>query len=539
MSERERSSSTRRRDLGLLALLAALLFLPGLGRRDVWNPDEPRYGQVAREMRATGEYVVPHYNGRLYTQKPPLMFWSMVLAGALLGELDETAVRLPSALAAIGSVLLVYWMGLRLFDRRAAWLSAIAFATCSKILWQARVGQIDMLLTFLVLCGVACWTKGRLEGRPAFSYLFFVFAGLATLAKGPVGLLPPLLSILLFLLLMVDGQGFRDLRLGRGLLIWWGVVVLWLAPAVLLGGDAYREDILVRQNVTRYVNPWGHYQPPWYFLQALPIDFLPWSLFLPAAITAGRALDVERRRHLLFLGCWVIVTVVFFSVSPGKRTVYILTCYPALALLTGAGLAALSRVKRTERSWVGWLAWPTGVFALLLWIVSIAAPSASRWVEVPRFAQPLLLPVAVGIGVLAAAATAAFVLALRQRVVPMVLTLALGLAITTLPLFLWLAPRLDPELSLRALADSIHRDLPAGYTLASFKEMEGGLLFYGTGPAREIESAEDLAALRASKEKFWLVVDPDDRGGLAWPLDLPEVVRQNESDDSVRIFAGP
>ena len=333
-------------------------------------------------MRATGEYVVPHYNGRLYTQKPPLMFWAMALGGALLGDLDETAVRLPSALAAIGSVLLVYWMGLRLFDRRAAWLAAIAFATCSKTLWQARAGQIDMLLTFLVLCGVSCWTKGRLENRPAFSYLFFAFAGLATLAKGPVGLLPPLLSILLFLLLTLDRQGFRDLRLGRGLLLWWGIVVLWLAPAVLLGGDFYSQEILLRQNVTRYVDPWGHHRPPWYFLQVLPVEFLPWSLFLPAAIAVGRTLDVERRRHLLFLGCWVVATVLFFSVSPGKRSVYVFTCYPALALLIGAGLAALSRVKGSERSLrsersaservVRWLAWPAGTFALLLWIVAVA-----------------------------------------------------------------------------------------------------------------------------------------------------------------------
>ena len=106
-----------------------MLYLPGLGARDLWNPDEPRYGEVAREMRASGRYLVPHYNGRLYTQKPPLMFWAMAASGVLLGELDETAVRLPSALAAIGSVLVVYALGRRLFDRRAGWLAAMAFAT--------------------------------------------------------------------------------------------------------------------------------------------------------------------------------------------------------------------------------------------------------------------------------------------------------------------------------------------------------------------------------------------------------------------------
>jgi 4-amino-4-deoxy-L-arabinose transferase-like glycosyltransferase len=525
-----------RRDLALLALLGALLFLPALGARDLWNPDEPRYGEVAREMVATGEYLVPHFNGRLYTQKPPLMFWSMAASGYLLGKLDETAVRLPSALAALGSVLLVYALGLRLFDRRAAWLAAIAFATCSKVLWQARTGQIDMLLTFLVLCAVFWWMKGRLESRPAYSLLFFVFAALATLAKGPVGLLPPLLSILAFLALTLDRAGLRDLRLGRGLVLWWGVLVLWLAPALLLGGDEYSREILLRQNVTRYVNPWGHYQPPWYFLQVLPIDFLPWSLFLPASILASRTLDLERRRHFLFLICWVTVTVLFFSVTPGKRTVYILTCYPALALIIGAGLAAWSRGALAERARAAWLAWPATGFAIVLAIVGLATPFAPRWTELPSFAGPLLLPVAIGVGALAASVTIAAVCAWSGRVVAMVAALALGLALTTLAMFSWLLPRLDPELSLRGLAEKIGDDLPDDHTLASYHEMEGGLLFYGAPFAREIANADELEAA-LDQERLWLVVDPDDRGGLDWPLDLPLVARQNENDDGVRIFA--
>jgi 4-amino-4-deoxy-L-arabinose transferase-like glycosyltransferase len=94
---------TLRRDLLVLTLLAALLYFPGLGRRDLWNPDEARYAQVAREMRQTGSWALPHLNGQLYTQKPPLLFWSIAGFGILGGEIDETAARLPSVLAAVGS----------------------------------------------------------------------------------------------------------------------------------------------------------------------------------------------------------------------------------------------------------------------------------------------------------------------------------------------------------------------------------------------------------------------------------------------------
>jgi 4-amino-4-deoxy-L-arabinose transferase-like glycosyltransferase len=524
-----------RRDLALLALLAACLYLPGLGLRDLWNPDEPRYAQVAREMLASGSFLVPHYNDRLYTEKPPLMFWAMAASGALRGGLDETAARLPSALAAIGGVLLVYAAGRRLFDRRAAWIAALACGTSTKVLWQARTGQIDMLLTFLVLCAVYSWLVGRLERRPGYSYLFFAFAGLATLAKGPVGLLPPLLSILAFLAVTRDREGLSHLRLGRGLLVWAGVVLLWLAPAIIAGGDTYSREILLRQNVTRYVTPWGHYHAPWYFAQVMPVDFLPWSLFVPAAIAGCRRLDPARRRHVLFLGCWIAVTVLFFSVSPGKRSVYVLTCYPALALLTGAGLAVMTRGQRPGR---GWVLWPASAWTLLLWILAFAVPHAARWVPVPSLAAPLLVPVALCLGVIAAASTVATWLALRGRHLALACALAGGLAVAWLAISVDVLPRLDPELSLRSMADTIAREKPAGTALASYHEMEGGLLFYGSGFARELRDEEELEAL-LRREPAWVVIDPDDVGGLSRPLDLRVVALQGESGDGVRLLASP
>src|SRR5204863_7325585 len=96
-------SAESRRDLVVVAVLAALLFMPCLGGHDLWNPDEPRYTEVAREMRLTGDYVVPHLNGEVYSQKPPLQMWAMLAAAVVTGGLDETAARLPAALAAIGT----------------------------------------------------------------------------------------------------------------------------------------------------------------------------------------------------------------------------------------------------------------------------------------------------------------------------------------------------------------------------------------------------------------------------------------------------
>ena len=106
--------------LGLL-VLGLVLFLPGIGGRDLWNPDEPRYAEVTREMRVTGDWFVPHLNGKIYSEKPPLLFWAIAAASVATGEVGPVAARLPSLVAAIATLFFLFGMARRLFDRRVAW----------------------------------------------------------------------------------------------------------------------------------------------------------------------------------------------------------------------------------------------------------------------------------------------------------------------------------------------------------------------------------------------------------------------------------
>src|SRR6185295_4684688 len=300
----------------------------------------------AREMRATGEYLLPHLNGQLYTQKPPLLFWSMALASVPFGRVTETAARLPSALAAIAALLLTFRIAERLVSRRAGWLAALAFGTSSTILWQGRFGQIDMLLGSLVALAVWFWVRAWTEERPALMLGFFASAGLATIAKGPVGLLPPLFGILLFLIATKRARQIPKLRIGRGLALYAAVVLAWLVPAALRGGTSYLQQIAFKQTVTRYAEPWHHFQPPWYYLTTIPADFFPWTFLIPTALVLGwRRLAGRERDGFLFGLSWVVATLVFFSVSPAKRSVYMLTMYPGLALVLGAALDRLAAAK--------------------------------------------------------------------------------------------------------------------------------------------------------------------------------------------------
>jgi 4-amino-4-deoxy-L-arabinose transferase-like glycosyltransferase len=532
--------ATLRRDLILLAALAALVFLPGLGRRDLWNPDEARYVEVAREMRVLGTYAVPHLNGRIYSEKPPLLFWLIDLSAFLLGGLNETTSRVPTALSAIGAVLLVYRLGERWMGRRAGWIAAAAFATCFKVLWQGRFGQIDMLLTCLVTLGVWFWIRGFTEDRPRLYPLFFMAAGLATLAKGPVGLLPPLLSILAFLALTRNWREMKRLRVGVGLLLWAGVMLCWLVPAGISGGREYLEPILVKQNVTRYADPWHHFQPWYYYLTVIPPEFFPWSFLLPTAVLVGwKRLDGRARQGFLFALCWAAVTLVFFSLSPAKRTVYILTMYPAMALLVGAALDRLAADWPRERRW---LTVPLGLvagFAVLL-LPTLSFAGRDRPEAVPLGGDPFLGLVAAALAPAVLGAVAAWWISRSGRVDRAVSSLAAGMAATAVAAALFVLPRFDVIKSARPLSRVLLERMRPGEPYGIYPRLDSTFLYYTGRFAENLDSEEKLRAFAARPGRIWLLAQRDDLARLDPPLPLlREVARDADPEEGYLLLTKP
>ena len=532
-------AASGRRDTLLLILAGTLLFLPGLGSRDLWNPDEPRYAEVAREMLLTGEYLVPHLNGDLYTQKPPLQFWAMAASARLTGKLDEAAARLPAVLSAIAALVLVHKLGARLFGRRAGWLAAAAFATCSKVLWQGRIGQIDMLLVALVAAAVWFWLRSWTENRPWLVLGFYFFAGLGTLAKGPVSLLPPLFGILVFLLWERDRDGLRRLWLGRGLLVYAGVALLWLVPAALHAGTDYLRAIAFRQTVERYAEPWHHFQPWYYYLETLPADFFPWSLLAPGAIYAAwSTLHGQARRGLRFALAWCIATLVFFSVSPAKRTVYILTMYPGLAIAVGAGLDVVSSTWPRFRRW---LVWPLAALAIVLAAGAALVPhqTARRAAELAPLGPGLTPQLVALLLLMAIAAAAAAIFARRGRVSEAVSVLALGLGTATLAAVLWILPRFDVLKSARPLSQEILARIGPGEPYAIFPRIDASFLFY-TGKFCQLPQGEaELRAYAARPDRVWLVIKKDELSKLDPPLPMVEVARDADAEEGFALLAKP
>lgn len=337
----------------LLLMLSALLFLTNLGGYDLWPPDEPRFAQVAREMLQSDDYLVPRINGQPYTEKPPMLFWLTAMVSAPLGDVTEFSARLPLALGGILTVLLTYLLARDLYGTRVALWTGLMLITTHRFWWQARFGQIDMLMTAFLTAALLCfwhWHKRRQTRALAGFYLCIAAA---VLTKGPPGLVFPLFMAIAFYWKRKGERKGLHLILGTAMAL--VIAAAWLVPARMAisvesgmeAGDGIASN-LFRQTIGRFFLGISHAQWPWFYVTNMPEDLLPWALFLPwtAYWLWQRRREGEEMRLLL---CWTIPAFIFFSACIGKRSIYLLPLYPVLAIILSRSI--LDLVDSTRAAW--------------------------------------------------------------------------------------------------------------------------------------------------------------------------------------------
>ncbi len=336
------------RDLLWLALALLAIIGTGLGIRDPWPADEPRFAAVARDMVATGEWLFPRVGGDLYQDKPPLFFWLLAVCYMLTGSL-KAAFLIPSFLAAGAVMFLVYDLGRRLVSRTAGVAAAILVVSTLHFVLTMRGAQIDPTLCFLTTFSLYALLRHLLLG-PAWRWYFVggLAAGLGIITKG-VGFLPLLVLLPYFLMRAKGWQGLPAIEAGRAGWRWWLAplamllgICLWFVPmmaAVEASGApeyaAYRDEILFKQTAGRYAAAWHHVKAWYYFIvEVIPPLWVPWSVLLFWLVPRFRGAWRARDARVWLPLAWVLLVLLFFSASPGKRGVYILPALPALALAT-------------------------------------------------------------------------------------------------------------------------------------------------------------------------------------------------------------
>jgi len=341
------------RETWLLIVMALLVLGAGLGLRDPWPSDEPRFALVARHMVDSGNWLFPHRGLELYSDKPPMLMWWQATLYSLIGNW-RVAFLLPSLLAALGTLACVHDLGRRLWTRRVGLYAAWALLFALHFTFQAKKAQIDPLIVFFITLANYGLLRHLLLG-PAWRWwwLGWFAAGLGVITKG-VGIVALLMLLPALVAALCGWRGVtlqaRRWQFWLAPLMFLLAIALWLVPmvaAALSTGSAeyraYMDDILFRQTAKRYSQSWDHHQPWWYFLGTMPSMWIPAFLAVPWAIPAWwRRLRRRDSRYLLLLGWWALI-VLFFSIPDGKRDVYILPSLPMFCLALAPLLPGLLR----------------------------------------------------------------------------------------------------------------------------------------------------------------------------------------------------
>ncbi len=507
--------------LAAVTLLAAALFFTGLGVSPLWDEDETRFGAVAREMRRSGDWIVPRDNGAL-ADKPAGLFW-VIAAGFALGGETPGAARFGSALAGVATVAMTWMLGSILYGRRTAFWGAAATATSLLMVVEARAATADAallaLITGMLLLAVRVWwrsgrfAKATLPWRTAVA--LGVLAGAGILLKGLVAVVVPLFALAVFLVWAAPAgpavswparvrSGWRAGRFVPIVAVALLVAAPWHIAVGWNTGGEWLELFYAKHHFGRAVRVMeGHGGAPFLQIPWLFAGMFPWSAFLPLAFwrTVREAVDGTAEAKLLV--AWSAVWIVLFSLTATQLPNYVLPAYPVLGLCVGHLVARAIGTPATMKD--GWLYAAAGGLLSGAVVIAAGAIAGSGWLGEPalRSLAWLGLPPAAAAGGLVAAVAAGQ----RRRGLAVVLAAAVVLMAG---IFLLAAPavaRLDPVPRMVARAE--------GAALATWRYSAPGVVWSAGRHVPAIRSADEAAEfLRANAPEVFLLIDAEGREEL-------------------------
>ncbi len=501
-----------------LALLLALAIY-GTRLTDLTiRGEEPRWACVAQEMIDSGDYVVPRLQGKPFPDRPPLNSWAMIAASKVTGELNLAAIRLPSVLATLLTVVLIYLYGRSYMSPSGSLVAAAAYATLGLVLQLGRVAESDALLTLFSSAALLIWHYAYDRRQdPRLAWLVgYSLAALAALCKGPQG---PVYFVAITGVYLVVRRDWRFLFSRwhlAGAAMFVAIIAAWqvpfaiaLDPAAALRVWTEEGNLGSRFEVARWRKLLEHWA-------VFPLEvfgsLLPWSFLLPVLATrwfwsctgGARPMAVFAIAALAIAlpTCWIPVE---------SRPRYLMSLYPCVALLVGLIVersCAAEQIGWWRRSWDNYVV--TGIFVVLAAPMTLAAISVFARRHLHGLEQAISGAMLAGIAIagLTAAALAHWSRwrSQRWRASVGMLSLAgfMGLSYTSVVVNLQKHTSNNPS---DAIA-SIRAALPTGERLVSFGRVHHLFAHYYQDPIALVELADNTAPADSSATYFCVSVDP-------------------------------
>ena len=479
--------------------IASFVIFFHLGSIPLLDPDEPVYAETAKEMLVSGDFVSPRIYGDFWYDKPPLYYW-LTAASFKLWGVSEFAARFPAALCGVASVMLVYRCGCRFFGLRAGIAGALALTTSIEYFYVAKAAVTDSTLTFFMTAALLLFLEKKY-------LLFYLCAALATLTKGPIGLVFPGSIIFLYLLATKNFRELKRLKLPQGMLLFAVVALPWYVAMYQLHGTAFLDTFIGYHNITRFTTAEHSSTAAWYFFMLVfAVGFFPWTALLAQAVYAALAKRSEQSRELLFLSIWAAFIFIFFSLSSTKLVTYILPMYPAAALLVGWYVGNCLE----EPSFQGWrrYLWPSVLSGMSLCFLGGAYYGSQVMPELTE-----------GLGWLAflwAAMTGAVWYAARKQK-PCVgfWGQVAAMAMVAVVFVGALVPAVAPAFTSRYVASEFEAVYDGQEPVYIAKFLHPGFTFYTDVYGKEVVSKEELQKALAKEERAYYVLRQGDYEALA------------------------
>jgi 4-amino-4-deoxy-L-arabinose transferase-like glycosyltransferase len=381
----------------LLFAGVSVLFLWGSWQLPFLGPDEPRYAQIAREMFDTGDLIVPKLEGFAWFEKPILLYWLIALSYACFG-VNEFAARLPSALAAFGSVGFLFFTIRKIANHTTALISSAVLATSAFFVTFSHSATFDMLLTFCVTAALCCFLQFENSKKTSWLYWMYAFTGIGILAKGFAS--PAIIGITLlgYFLVSRNMKSILQMKLWQGAILVAVIAAIWFLPVSMIYGVRFWDEFVYQHHFVRYTSSYYHRSQGFFFyIPVLVAGTYPWT-FVPFSTKTDKS-DLRR-----FAFCWLFFPILFFSLSRSKLPGYILPAIPGFAIWAGL---AFSNLKKTRvipaalglnlilAAFLVWIAprysVPTSVVYWLFAVIAILITASALFFHLRKWTAALLI----------------------------------------------------------------------------------------------------------------------------------------------------